>query len=498
MQAEHQIAYFLRELAAPGTDPRRREAAAKGLGRIGRPEHTAHLVRATRDPEPEVRAAAAQALGRLGDREAGAEVLPALMADADPIVRRRASRAAIRLALSGGSVTEALARLLGDTERHLRINALDALYALGTPGDVPALVALLGDPDSQVWGRADRMVRKHLRDPAVEAEVLRTACEGTGPTRARALDALPVRRIAQVQGSLVDALRDESPPVRIAAARRLSRIDGEPVADALAAALVDERDPGVASQLLNRLGHRGDRRATGPAVRWLHHPEAGPSAACALGGIDTAEAARQLRTALDDRTLSGPTRAAAAVAVGESGAWDAVWLLLPHLDDADPVFRAGAMDGLGALVDGGLRPWERHAVAKSLVAHLTSVPDEVWRTRNALANLPQALPAVRRLVDRAPSAEVRAAALSLLRTDGAGDRSAHEDVRRFLDGLEDPHESVRYQAALRLKRWVKASGTLPPDDARVRERLHLFATEGSPRLRQAATGLLETLATVGR
>ncbi|WP_372511283.1 HEAT repeat domain-containing protein [Streptomyces cylindrosporus] len=60
---------------------------AASRGRLGRSEHSAHLVRATRDPHPHVRAAAAQALGRLGDRDAGARTLPALMADENPIVR---------------------------------------------------------------------------------------------------------------------------------------------------------------------------------------------------------------------------------------------------------------------------------------------------------------------------------------------------------------------------------------------------------------------------
>ncbi|MEU6142788.1 HEAT repeat domain-containing protein [Streptomyces sp. NPDC047081] len=498
MYSEHQVAYFLRELADPEAGPGRREAAVKGLGRIGRPEHSAHLVRATRDPEPAVRAAAAQALGRIGDRDAGAQTLPALMADEDPIVRRRASRAAIRLALDGEAATEAFRQLLRDPDHHLRINALEALRTLGTPGDIPALVRLLGDPDPAVWGRADGLVRKHKRDPAVEAEVVRAAREGTGPARARALDMLPARCNARLHDSLLDALRDECPQVRIAAARRLARTGEDSAADALATALADERDPEAAGWLLNLLGRLGDRRVTGLAARWLHHAEAGPAAAHALGAVDTPEAAARLRAVLDDRTLSGPTRAAAAMAVGESGARHAVWLLLPLLDDADPALRAGAMEGLSALVRGGLRPWERPAVVRSLVTHLSSVPDNVWRTRNVLAHLPQALPAVRDLADRTPSTEVRAAALSLLDPRAPGDRNAREDVRRLLDGLEDPHESVRYQAALGLKRWVKASGTPPPESAGVRERLLTFTTEGSPRLQQAAAGLLEALAEVGR
>ncbi|MER5296989.1 HEAT repeat domain-containing protein, partial [Streptomyces pharetrae] len=123
--AEHQIAYFLREVQG-AADPARRAAAAKGLGRTGRPEHAAVLVRAAGDRDPAVRAAAAVGLGRLGVRQAAAEVLSALMGDRDARVRRRASLAAIRLGLDGPGIADAFARLLTDPERHVRINALTA------------------------------------------------------------------------------------------------------------------------------------------------------------------------------------------------------------------------------------------------------------------------------------------------------------------------------------------------------------------------------------
>jgi HEAT repeat protein len=209
-----------------------------------------------------------------------------------------------------------------------------------------------------------------------------------------------------------------------------------------------------------------------------------------LGDIGTSAAADHLRTALDDQTLPGPVRAAAAVAVGELGGWDAVWQLLPYVDDADADLRKGAIDGLGALVDDGLRLWERHPVAWVLVEHLESGHD-VWPTRNALDGLAQARPAVRRLADEAPSGEVRAAALSLLSADDPADNNARRDVQRFLRGLDDPHEAVRYQAVLGLRRWVEATGALPPDSGGVRERLVFLTADSSPRLSWIAAHVLE-------
>ncbi len=493
MRAEHQIAYFLQELATEEADPQRRAAAAKGLGRLGRTEHAVHLARAAGDREPAVRAAAAQALGRLGAGETGAEVLPGLLADEDPDVRRRASLAAIRLGLRGPAVTEAFTRLLRDPDRHVRINALVGLDAWDAPYDVPALVELLGDPDEAVWRRARTLVYRWAGDPAVRAQVVRTAREGVGAARARALDMLPARCTEPLLDSLLAGLRDTSPQVRTAVARRLVNADSGAAGDALAA-VEDEREPEVAALLLQGLARRGFERATGPAVRWLRDPLAGPAAARALGDLDTPDAAEHLRTALDDPALPGASRAAAAVAIGKSGAWDAVWQLLPLLDDPDATLRAGVVDGLGASVDGGLRLWERHPVAWALADHLTSDGADVWRTRNALDGLAQALPSLRRLADDAPSGEVRAAALSLLDPDDATDAHSRKDVRRFVRGLDDPHEAVRYHAALGLTRWTAATGTPPPDTGRLRERLHALTADTSPRLRRAAADALAALA----
>ncbi|MFF6916308.1 HEAT repeat domain-containing protein [Streptomyces sp. NPDC012466] len=491
MGADHQIAYFLRESARP--EPERRAAALKGLGRIGRAEHVRGIAGAADDPVPSVRAAAALALGRLGIPEAAAEVLPLLMRDAHPQVRRRASAAAVRLRLGTPTLTRAFARLLSDPDHHVRINALDGLAALGVPGDVTALAALLGDPHHALWGRARALLYTCREDPAVRAELIRTAREGMGAARARALEWLPARCTEQLLDSLLFGLHDPSPAVRIEAARRLFPVEQRQVQDTLTAALHTEEHPEVAARLLSGLAGPGEDRVTGPAVRWLRDPVAGPPAARALGAADPATAAPHLRTALTDETLPARTRAAVAAAIGTAGRWDAVWLLLPLLDDPDDDLRAGALDGLETLVENGLRPWERHPVAWALAAHLATDEKHVWRTRDALDGLTQALPDVRRLADNAPSGEVLAAALSLLDGDDPADEHTRHDVRRFRRGLDDPHEPVRYQAVLGLERWAGATGSLPQDSDKAHGRLTALTEDESPRLRQAATRLLGTL-----
>ncbi|MER6345055.1 HEAT repeat domain-containing protein [Streptomyces sp. NPDC001595] len=490
--AEHQIAYFLREVQG-AADPARRAAAVKGLGRIGRPEHAAVLVRAAGDQDAAVRAAAAVGLGRLGVRGEAAEVLPALMGDRDPRVRRRASLAAIRLGLDGPGITDAFARLLSDPDRHVRINALTAFEALGVLGDVAAVAGLLGDPDPTVRGLSRGLLYRFADDPAVAAQVLRTARQGKGTARVQAMTMVPARCTESLLDSLLTGLRDPSALVRTAVADRLLTVESATVRDALAAALEDESDPRTAAVLLRGAGQRGDPRAARPALRWLADPVAGPDAVHALGSLGSlgsSVAAERLRLALDDGSLPAPTRAAAAVAVAEGGGWDAVWLLLPLLDDAAPVLRTGAVDALGVLVERGLRLWERHVVGWALTAHLRSGHD-TWRTRNALYGLDQALPGVRRLADGASDGEVRAAALSLLDADGD---TTHQDLRRFVRGLDDPYEAVRYEAATGLLAWVESTDGLAPEGALARERLARLASgDGSPRVRGAATDVLEAL-----
>ncbi|MDQ1023459.1 HEAT repeat protein [Streptomyces umbrinus] len=500
MGPEHQIAFFLRELA--GRNTQRRVAAAKGLGKVGRREHAWVLAETAGDPVPQVREAAAIGLGRLGVPEAGEKVLPLLMGDMDPWVRRRASLAAIHLGLHGDGIVRAFTKLLDDPEYHVRINALVGLTALGVPGDVSTLVSLLGDPDGAVWGRARSLIYELRDDPAVKAEVIRTARQGDAAARIEALTLLPGRCTERLLDSLLAGLRDPSPDVRIAVASRLSDVETPQIRDALATALDVEQSPAVAARLLRMLEQPGDQQLIGPARRWLRDPVAGPAAARTLGEVDTGTAVELLRGVIDDTGVPGPTRAAAAKAIGECGRWDAVWQLLPLLDDPDTDVQAGAVDGLGAAVYSGLRLWERWPVTRVLVDRLAAEPSTAWRTGYALIGLPDALPVLRRLADSAEAAEVRAAVLSLLVPEdldgpGRGRYGAEEDVRRLVRGLDDTEEPVRYSAALALEQWLRFGFALPPGREALHDRLGTLASDPSPRLRQAVAAVLQALADPG-
>lgn len=456
----HQIAFFLRELSAE--EPWRRAAAVKGLGRLGRwDEHGDAVARLVRDTEAVVRAGAADALGRLGGAGAGALVVE-LMGDADPHVRRRASLAAERLALTGPAVVAAFRRLLDDADWHLRLNGVLGLSSRGETLETPVLIRLLGDRSPYLWGPARNALLASLHDKSVLDEVLRTAQHGHGFARARALDMLPAQYTRDMRDSLLAGLRDASPDVRLAIVSELSADERPSTVDALVSALEAETDADVAALLLRRLGERGEARVLPAAVRWLDFPRAGPSAVEALVGIGTPTAIQWIRAAL--AATPGPdvgpglghpeVRAAAATALGELAATGSTETLLAFLHDPEERVRAGVVNGLRLLGRRRLRRRRRGLRAEALLGLLTSDEPIIWHTRNALDEYPETLPAVRRLVDH-PSDKVRAAVLSLLDEDDDG------DVALFLSHLDDPAESVRYQALLGVERYVRGYEELP-------------------------------------
>ncbi|MFJ5265641.1 HEAT repeat domain-containing protein [Streptomyces sp. NPDC088387] len=492
MSTEDQIAYFLRVLDSG--DTWQRAAAAKGLGKLGDAKHVAVLVRATADPAPEVREGAAVGLGRVGVAEAAVEErLLALMDDPDPQVRQKALVAAIRLGLSDQRFVDACVRLFRDPDRHLRILALDALRGLGVPGDADGLARLFGDLDPSVWGRARSMTFDFWDDPAVKAAVIRTAEEGEPAARAQALERLPPNFAKRLHPSLIAGLGDPSPVVRRAVLGWLSELPDDETTDMLVATLETEESSEVAGDLLHELGRREEQRAIAPALRWLRHPDAGRQAAKALGAIGTRTTLAHLRSALTDPELPGRTRGAAADAYGEAGKWDAVWLLLPLLEDPDDDVSAGAVEGIHALTDYGLRFWERGAVADALVARLAQGPKAIHRTHGALMGLTEALPALRELADGSVIPDVRRVALALLDPEVASDAHTPRDVPRFVRGLDDPDSGVRRSAMSGLGHWVTETGRLPPDEARVRERLTELASDDSRLTRELAAEALQAL-----
>ncbi|TNY37812.1 HEAT repeat domain-containing protein [Thermomonospora catenispora] len=485
MGTGHQIAFFVRELSQ-ATDPKRRAAAAKGLGRLGGPEHAAPLTEAARDPDPAVRTAAAIGLGRLGAPGTD-HVLITLTTDDAPQVRRQATRAVNRLALTGPQVVEAFARLLTDEEWHVRLNAVTGLRRLGVPGDADALLRLLDDPHPQVRGHAHALVSALMPDDdTVSAAVLRTAWHGPDRARAAALRMLPAPPTAEARRCLLTGLRSRSPDVRLAAVCALHHDPASQTTDALVTALEAERAPQVAQALLSVLGRRGEHRLAPTAVRWLDHPDVAAWAMHALADIDAPGAVERIRSALTRWRNVPSVRAAAARTLARLGDRHAAATLAALAHDPDLTVRYGAMDGMALLGDRRRPRRERRMITEVLLDRLTGDPALVWFARNALAHYPEALPRLRRLTATTTSHQVRAAALSLLEP---------HDVDYFLAHLNDPVPAVRHQALYGLLRCVRTHGDLPPNarDGAVGVLTDLARDDDAPHVREAARTVLEAL-----
>ncbi|WP_225877079.1 HEAT repeat domain-containing protein, partial [Streptomyces resistomycificus] len=198
--------------------------------------------------------------------------------------------------MEGPDVVEAFRRLMDDaSDWHLRLNGLLGLTRREGNPDPTVLIRLLGDTGTYVWGQARTALYPLLRQRPVLEQVLHTARQGRGLSRARALDMLPSQYLDQLRDSLIEGLRDECPGVRGMAASKLSGCRRPRTVDAILSALAAETDAEAARQTLHTLGQWREERSLPLAVRWLDHPRSGPTAVWVLSRIDTATAWEWIR-----------------------------------------------------------------------------------------------------------------------------------------------------------------------------------------------------------
>lgn len=325
-----------------------------------------------------------------------------------------------------------------------RLAAIDGLGKSAHPSVVPALLALLTNPDPE------------LRVAAATALGWKENQAAVGPLLARATDAQePVEiRVAAIGalGQIGDAAalaaiealaKDTDHRIRREAllalieSPLLRHADGVPVAITLLGDL--EQDGHARSRAASFLGSAKDPRAVEPLIEALQdvRPPAGfaelPSPEGLTGQAKTfAERLRSLHN----------VRAHAAYALGLIGDPRAVPPLLKALGDPDHVLRIQATGALGRLR-------AREAVPKMIEA--LEDPHELVRQVAATAlgvlDDPSAEPALRRaLADQESGVRVQAA-LALGRLGAQG---ARESLTKLAD--EDPAPTVRQAARAALRR----------------------------------------------
>ena len=294
---------------------RRKAAAALGsLGDVAKEMGVVDvLIARLSDPRPEVKAAAAEALGKLGDPKAAGPLVATLVHNRYGAVRE------IEVALEklGAPALPAILPALTNPEVEVRRAAVQAVAKIGTSAAVVPLAQRLKDPDLAI--------------------------------RRRAADALITLADARVVPQLIEALRDPDPHVYYPARDALANIGG-PAVPALINALGDQ-DPRVAhmaEQALARIGR--------PAVPSLCNALASQNqrirqwAAVALGDIGP-DAVEATAAFLSDRTKPAYARAAAADALGRTGAPNALEPLIEAAKSQEPVVQKAALHGLVRLGD---------------------------------------------------------------------------------------------------------------------------------------------------
>ena len=212
-----------------------RSAAAWALREMGsaaaRPEVIEALIQALRDRDPDVRSAAAKALGRMGEATATQEVIQALiqrlLQDESGWVRREAAGALGRLLPAHPEALRDFLRALPAPMTPQETQTLEEVF-LDSPGAVPALRALLSDPDPKIRAKAVwalGAVGPAAATPEVVRDLLARRLDRAPNVRTAALEVL--RKLPVSSETVSAVLRDiqgDEPEAAEAAAWALERL----------------------------------------------------------------------------------------------------------------------------------------------------------------------------------------------------------------------------------------------------------------------------------
>jgi cyclophilin family peptidyl-prolyl cis-trans isomerase/HEAT repeat protein len=332
---------------------------------------------------------------------AGVAALPvadlvALLADADPRVRRRAAQAIGRVGLKAGA-RPLEAALAADTEPEVRQMAAFSLGLLRDPTAAPALRSALGDEMPIVQGRAAEalgllgdaasaeLIAGLVAHIVASGEVAAIAPDDVEETHAPVVEAfrlgvLALGRLKRYE-ALASAVLDQQslPRVRwwpVAAA--FQRVEDRRAAYVLTAFARGESHVGraFAARGLGALKDPAAVETLVPLVRdWERDTRAAVAAVRALGAIGDRKAGPVLIELLRAKGLDPQLRLEVIGALASTRAAGAFDVLLPLAQDPVAAVRAAALAGLRA-VD----PLSYTVMLSGLD------PDPDWRVRSAIAS----------------------------------------------------------------------------------------------------------------
>jgi HEAT repeat protein len=339
------------EATVKGARPSTRKAAIEALGRLAeaKPALAAGaLGRLVHDKVPDVRADAAGALGDVlahAGKEAGAAVgsLRGAGKDPDAATRKRAAGALGRAGKGplAGVAAKALAAFAGDVDPSVRAEAAAALGELGggARDAGPALAALVGDKDPSVRVAARKAARAIGPGAADLDRVLLASFASASP--ADKIDIATTAGAVGAAAAVRAALADSDAGVRRAAAEYAGGLGPQNVASLVGA--LGDRDPAVRVAAVRGLVGAKAAAALAQAAA-SPDPDVRPAALEAIGRVGGPIADKTLATALGDG--SERVRVAAVHGLARMGK-DAADELAHALADPSRDVREAAVAGLG-------------------------------------------------------------------------------------------------------------------------------------------------------
>lgn len=462
-------------------DKQLRRAAAYGLGDLrvrGRAAVPA-LKAALRDDDPLVRALAGAALMRHDPRAEGArDAWLAGFDSTDLYVREQALQTAMHLGPRAKDAVPALARLAADADDwKMQSNALSTLASIGAgaKGALPALARLLKEGRPEVRDLAAHALgRIGTRDPALIPVLIDDVrARGHYPSH-NGMEAL--RRYGpEVVPHWLKALKDQDPDFRAVAISHLAHwpgADGDDVQAALTQALRDE-SPHVrlaaGAALLSRDRESAEMLATVmPLIKaGLKDTAAGVRARAVQilqqiairreGGAPPAEVADLLLAAAKDKDRSVRAQALQVFTRIHLPPKEAFPVLLAALKDKDPNVRRTAMMGMHHF--GPLTKEAVQALRDTLPGADEHVQAEiVYALAKAGMDDKTLVPILVQLLKTSPHSYVRATAVNLIAGRGA---AAREAMPLIEDALQDEDMNLRQAAAYAMTQLDPASKRLP-------------------------------------
>ena len=353
---------------------------------------------------PEVRLQVVRVLAKRKD-ERGLFLITKASVDADPRVRRLATEALGHFPCQ--DCVNLLMDQLRDSDKVVKLKAIDSLTKIGDNSVAPALKEVISDPSVTI--------RRNVTE---------------------LLSSIGGEKMVITFGRI---LKDHDPQVRLMATKALARIGGPIAGSTLSIALKDQ-DPKIREIAVGSLGEVGNASIAPMLLNIINLDEVSAvrqKAAESLAKLGEPVGLKQLLRILKNSEEEEGVRAAVANAIGRLGGMAEVPALISMLKEHSSILRMNATIALGKLAEPSAIPTLKYILETDPDAHVrgsAALALGEMKNKNAVPFLCKAL--------RDKNSNVRASAAEAL-----GKLKFSESIEILEIALEDQDDFVRSRAA---------------------------------------------------